>query len=285
LEMDWLAKQQRIGVTTTLKKIERNNPDNDILALASIIRDMSLAENPPTFPSLPALNMNNVRVLADDKVLFRSYFTKFQEVGADGTIAIARSNKTVSDINRAFRRDKYGKEDISLQVGEILLVTHNNYAYPLTNGDFVSVCEVGELSIVGNLQFQKIKIKALLSGTEFDMIISLDILYGNQNNFSEYQARSLMIDFNRRMKKKKIKPNSQKYKDKMMKDDILNCLRAKYGYAVTCHKAQGGEWNDVFLFLDKKMYGMSRPELFRWWYTAVTRAKRNLYLSNNWWIR
>ena len=47
----------------------------------------------------------------------------------------------------------------------------------------------------------------------------------------------------------------------MMSDDYLNCIQATYGYAVTCHKAQGGEWDDVFLFLDRKMYGMPQPEL------------------------
>ena len=69
-----------------------------------------------------------------------------------------------------------------------------------------------------------------------------------------------------------------------MKDNYLNCLQASFGYIVTCHKAQGGEWDDVFLFLDNKMYGMPKPELFRWWYTAVTRSKKQLNLENEWWI-
>nr|WP_236065480.1 ATP-binding domain-containing protein [Niastella soli] len=69
-----------------------------------------------------------------------------------------------------------------------------------------------------------------------------------------------------------------------MTDSYLNCLRAKFGYAVTCHKAQGGEWNEVFLFLEKSMYAMDHAELFRWWYTAVTRARKNLHLTNQWWI-
>jgi ATP-dependent exoDNAse (exonuclease V) alpha subunit len=67
-------------------------------------------------------------------------------------------------------------------------------------------------------------------------------------------------------------------------DPFLNCLRAKYGYAVTCHKAQGGEWDHVYLFLDRKMYGMKKPELFKWWYTAVTRTKKHLNLVDEWWI-
>jgi superfamily I DNA/RNA helicase len=86
------------------------------------------------------------------------------------------------------------------------------------------------------------------------------------------------------MRKKKIKPNSEVYMSELRKDPYLNCLKAKYGYAVTCHKAQGGEWDYVYLFLDKKMYGMKKPELFRWWYTAITRTRKQLHLTNEWWI-
>jgi hypothetical protein len=92
------------------------------------------------------------------------------------------------------------------------------------------------------------------------------------------------LDFSKRMKQKNIKVNSDEYKTKMMTDSYLNCLRAKYGYAVTCHKAQGGEWSEVFLFLEKSMYAMDQAELFRWWYTAVTRARKYLHLTNEWWI-
>ena len=94
-----------------------------------------------------------------------------------------------------------------------------------------------------------------------------------------------MVDYNRRMTRKAIKTNSEKYKSSMREDDFLNCLRCGFGYAVTCHKAQGGEWDNVFLFLENSMYGMPRSELCRWWYTAVTRARQELNLSNDWWIK
>ncbi|MCO5236641.1 MAG: ATP-binding domain-containing protein [Chitinophagaceae bacterium] len=74
-------------------------------------------------------------------------------------------------------------------------------------------------------------------------------------------------------------------KDKTIDTYILNSLRASYGYVVTCHKAQGGEWNHVYLFLDKKMYSfLNTDQLRRWWYTAITRTKEHLYLHDDWWI-
>ena len=103
-------------------------------------------------------------------------------------------------------------------------------------------------------------------------------------NFSTEQTKALMVDFHKRMRNKDIKANTRKYKEAMMEDDYLNRLRATYGYAVTCHKSQGGEWNEVFLFLENSMYSMPGQELCRWWYTAVTRAKKELSLVNEWWI-
>ena len=79
--------------------------------------------------------------------------------------------------------------------------------------------------------------------------------------------------------------NSGEYKKAMMEDDYINCLKATYGYAVTCHKSQGGEWKKVFLFLEKGMYGMKPLELFRWWYTSITRAKEELHIVDGWWIK
>lgn len=285
LDMDWLATQRRIALSFTLIKMERNAPENDVLVLANSIRNMGQRDDRPRYPKLPASYLNNVNIIPSDELLFKQYLQRFKETGADYTIAIARSNKMVNNINRAIRRELFGGIDLPLQKEDVLLVTHNNYAVPLTNGDFVIVQGIGDVDMRAGLQFQTIQIRALLSNEEHKILISLDILYGPENNFTKIQLKSLMIDFNRRMKQKGFKFNSEDYKDAMMSDPYLNCLRAKYGYAVTCHKAQGGEWNEVFLFLDSSMYGMPHQELFRWWYTAVTRARQQLFLARNWWIQ
>lgn len=284
LEMGWLARQQRTAVSVTLEKIERNDPNNDLLILAAAVRGLASEEYLPAYPKLPASNLNNVILHPSDEFLFQAYVNRFKEVGPDGAIAIARSNRMVSIINRAMRRDLFGDPDIPVQKNDVLLVIHNNYSFPLTNGDFVTMVNLGEMETQAGLHFQKVSIKTLLSDTEHDLLISLDILYGPETNFTKHQLKMLMVDFNRRMRKRDIIPNSDDYRDSMMRDPYLNCLRAKFGYAVTCHKAQGGEWNEVFLFLEKSMYAMNREELFRWWYTAITRSRKQLHLARNWWI-
>lgn len=284
LDLEWLSKQNRTAITLTLEKIERTEAGNDILVLASRIRNMANENYLTRYPKLPASNLNNVTLYDFDKELFNNYLTKLKELGPNGTIAIARSNRMVNVINKAVRRDLFGGLDLPLRKDDVLLVTHNNYAVPLANGDFVIGSQVGAIETKAGLHFQKVHIKALLSETEHEILISLDILYGGEINFTKEQSKSLMFDFNKSMKRKNIKLNSDEYKTEMMIDPYLNCLSAKYGYAVTCHKAQGGEWNEVFLFLENSMYAMDHAELFRWWYTAVTRARKCLHLTNQWWI-
>lgn len=284
LDMDWLAKNGRTAITITLSKIERNDPDNDILVLADAIRKMTLETGWEAFPKIPARNMNNITLYSSDKELFQKYTYMHREVGIHGAIAIARTNRTVHQINRALRRDIFNALDLPLQVNDVLLVVQNNYAVPLTNGDFVVVTNLGEMRTQANLCFLSIRVKALLSEQEYEILLSLDILNSVGINFRKDQQKASMVDFSRRMRKKKIKPNSDIYKTELRKDPYLNCLKAKYGYAVTCHKAQGGEWDHVYLFLDQKMYGLNKPDLFKWWYTAITRTRKQLNLVSEWWV-
>jgi ATP-dependent exoDNAse (exonuclease V) alpha subunit len=285
LDINWLNQNKRVAITCSLQKIERHNGDNGILSLSTRIRNMHNEPVATNYPKIPASNLNNVQIHSSQNKLLQKYIEKFKEAGARETIAIARSNRMVQDINTAVRRDLYDGLDMPLQVGDILLVIQNNYAVPLTNGDFVTVCGLGAIQTNSNLHFQSVRVKAMASDKDYELLLSLDILYNTgSTNFTEEQLKKLMIDFNFRMRNKGVRGNSEAYKDEMMKDAFLNCLKAKYGYAATCHKAQGGEWNNVFLFLEKGMYAMKQPELFRWWYTAVTRARQELNLSSDWWI-
>ena len=284
LNMDWLAAERRTAISFTLETIERNHADNDIPLLAMRIRQMLENNSWPLWPKIPASFRTHVKLHASREDLFQAYLDRFKQAGANGTLAIARSNATVQSINQDFRQALYGRDNMPLQVNDILLVNRNNYKAPFTNGDFVTVTSIGEIKVHSTFFFQKVKVQALNSEDEYELLLSLDLLNGPSAQFTKEQSRAMMIDFSNRMKKKKIKPNTPKYKEEMMKDPYLHCLQASYGYIVTCHKAQGGEWDEVFLFLDKKMYGMPKPELFRWWYTAVTRAKKQLNLERGWWV-
>jgi hypothetical protein len=94
-----------------------------------------------------------------------------------------------------------------------------------------------------------------------------------------------MIDFSQRTRNKGIKPKEEEFFSELMSDPYINSLRVNFGYAVTCHKAQGGEWDHVYLFLKPGMYVMGPQNLSKWWYTCVTRAKKQLYIVQDYWIK
>lgn len=285
LDMDWLAKQNRVAVSCSLQKIERVTAGNDILHLATAIRELSKQTEWERFPRIPATGLNNVKLHVNYQSLFAAYVKLYKAKGANETLAIARSNKAVQQINRDMRRELFGDAYMPLQIGEVLLVTQNNYTVPLSNGDFVAVRELGAFTTKAGMTFQKVKVRPVSSEIDFTLVLSLDAVNHTKGNLTEDQTRELMIDFGGRMNDKKMKPNSPAYLKAMRDDEYLGCLKATYGYAVTCHKAQGGEWNNVFLFLEKSMYGMNRLELCKWWYTSITRARQTLHLEQAWWIR
>ena len=164
------------------------------------------------------------------------------------------------------------------------MITQNNYMVPVTNGDFVTVVSVGlRIQHVG-INYIQVRIKVQLTGKEYDCLLCEEPLYNGKANLTQDQQRMLMIDFSRRMRQKKIRPKSPKFQLALKEDEYLNALKANFGYAVTCHKSQGGEWDHVYFFLNRGMYTMQYPGLSRWWYTGITRARERLYIVKDWWV-
>lgn len=285
LDQNWLNNHGRITVTATLDQIMRTNKDNDILQIAAEVRKKVGIKSSDRWIKLPAKNRNNCTVLPDGNTVFLEYYARFLQYGPQESIAIAPSNKSCNHLNKYFRLRLFSKNANLIEKEEVLMVTQNNYVVPLTNGDFVKVLEPGEIAAKAGLRFQNVRIQHLITNKEYEIKIALDPFANYAANLTTDQQRTLMIDFSRRMRRRGIKPKSSFYNEMMRIDPYLNSLRATYGYVVTCHKAQGGEWKDVFLFLDSKMYGyMNHDQLRRWWYTAITRTKEHLYLHNDWWI-
>lgn len=84
-------------------------------------------------------------------------------------------------------------------------------------------------------------------------------------------------------KKQKIQ-NTEEFKEGLQKDSYLNALRAVYGFALTCHKSQGGEWDYVYLDIPRYFPQEAKPYVYQWIYTAMTRAKKELYIVDDFWV-
>ena len=134
------------------------------------------------------------------------------------------------------------------------------------------------------LTFLKVSIKELFTQQVYSQLMIADVLYGNQTNITQPQQKELYIDFYFRMKDKGIKQKSSTFKQCMLTDPYLNALRAVFGYALTCHKAQGGEWDYVYLDIPRNVPALNKPYVYQWVYTAMTRAKKGLYIVDDFWV-
>lgn len=283
LSVDWMQKQGKLVENTALSEILRHKKDSGILKLATKIRELTNANNYPNYIKMPARNIDSVHI-NNFNIIQQEYLKSFDSNDLTKSIAICHSNNMCNQINMILRDKLFANARNEVQVGDVLMVTQNNYLVPLTNGDFVKVVDIGSKVNHMGLHFIQITVKADASGIEHQILMNLDCLYSNRANLRNDQQRLLMIDFSKKMRSARIKPKTDQYRNALQKDPYLNSLRANYGYAVTCQKSQGGEWNNVFLFLQKGMYVMDSYTLSRWWYTGVTRAKENLHLVDGWWI-
>ncbi len=266
-----------------LNQILRQKQDSEVLRLATQVRRMTGVPFKTKWVKLPARQGVQINLFSFDQIK-EKYIQSVTRQGTQHTIAISLSNVNCHQINQEVRKRLYGNAHESLKPGDLLMVTQNNYLVPLTNGDFVEVLQVGNQESVKGIQFVHVTVKARLSNKAYETMLCLDPLNSGQANLNAEQQRLLMIDFSQRMRSRRIRPKSELYFSAMQKDPWLNSLRANYGYAVTCHKSQGGEWEEVYFFLNKGMYVMSPSELTRWWYTGITRAKEKLHLVQDWWI-
>ncbi len=152
------------------------------------------------------------------------------------------------------------------------------------NGDLVIVQSVTTYGYRANLTFLNVSVRELFSNIEYSQLMIADVLYGNQTNLSQTQQGELFIDFYIRMKARGLTQRDPRFLHMMMEDPYLNALRAVFGYALTCHKAQGGEWEHVYLDISRSLPAQRKPYVYQWVYTAVTRAKEELFTVNDFWV-
>src|SRR5690554_95999 len=176
------------------------------------------------------------------------------------------------------------------------MINQNNYNFDieLYNGTMVKVIKASPDLIVrsnmssydqnGNpckvsLKFREVVISVPSSKgfQEVDCLIIDDFLYSESPQMKYEEQIALYIDF--KIRNPHLKPKTQSFTDALIKDSFFNALQVKYGYAITCHKAQGGEWDHVMVNLDLNI-GKHSEAFNRWLYTAVTRASKKLYLFN-----
>lgn len=266
-----------------LTEIMRQQKGNDLIQSAQRMRQ--LYANPPQvkWAKFPLKGYSNIHILSSQAELLQLYIDDVKKNGFNGATLLGFTNKQCNDLTRLIR-PSLGIWGSSISIGDLLLVTQNNYISGLMNGDLVVVKGLGSVEQRAGLHFQTVSVEELFTKRVYEQLLVLEVLYANETNLTQEQQRDLMLEFYYRMKDLGIRQKSKVFNQQMMKDPYLNALRTVYGYALTCHKAQGGEWDRVYLDIPRVFSLQAKPYVYQWMYTAMTRARQDLYVVNDFWL-
>ncbi len=268
---------------TELTEIIRQSAGNDIVVSAQKMRYLYQNPQPWKWAKFPFKGYRNIHVLDSHTELLRRYMADIRAHGYNYATILCDSNRQCQQLTEILR-PAFGIASMELSHNDLLLVTQNNYISGLMNGDLMVVEGTGLKERRAGLTFQHVKVKELVTGKTYSQLLITDIVYQNQTNLSQAQQKELFLDYYYRMKSRDIKQKSKEFKDGMMTDPYLNALRAVYGYALTCHKAQGGEWEHVYLDIPRNFASKGKPFVYQWIYTAMTRAEKELYVVDDFWV-
>ena len=235
---------------------------------------------------LPFRRYRDIRLHPNLESMLNDYVSKVKTSGLNSAVCICRSNKACSQLSEIIRR-KLGFNNYSIQVGDLLMVIQNNMSTGLMNGDMVTVEEMdAHTTTRAQLTFRQVKVKELFTGKTYTTLLIEEIAYQGRLNLDNRQQQALFIDFILRMREKGITQKHKKaFYDAMLKDPYLNALRCVFRYAITCHKSQGGEWDEVFVHVPRNITLNPTKETYQWIYTSMTRARKALHIIDDFYIK
>ena len=265
----------------TLTETARQQAFSGILANATWQRRAMRAEKIP-LPRIFTDDYDDVNVVTPED-LFEAIDTAYREDGVAQTIVITRSNRRAVDFNRAIRNEVLYNEEAVCQ-GELLMVAKNNYFWSrrvkglgfVANGDIVVVERVHGTETRYGMSFADVTLTLSDRDVSFDAKIMLDTL---QSDAAAVPAEKMRTLYEALMTDPDLFPLGMPFDERaraLRDNPYWNALQVKYAYAVTCHKAQGGQWKHVVVDMLSIAPEAVGVEFYRWLYTATTRARTTL---------
>ncbi|MBN1116099.1 MAG: AAA family ATPase [Bacteroidales bacterium] len=267
---------------TELTDVVRQSKSSGILESATILREKIASEDMslPLFSVKGYADIESITGMELLEMLNNSY----DKNGIDETLVVCRSNKRANAYNQGIRTQILWREE-EISAGDLLMVVKNNYYWLkefegadfIANGDIVEVLKVIRHKELYGFRFVRCRLRLVDFNIEIETEIILDALHS--------EAASLSYDDNKKLfyavmeDYADLKPKKKQY-DSVKSNEYFNALQVKYAYAVTCHKAQGGQWKHVFIDAGFLKDEMIDKEYLRWLYTAITRATEKVYLVN-----
>lgn len=267
-----------------LTEVVRQEKGNDIAVAAEGLRFLFYHPEPYQWAKFPLKGFSHIHLVSSQADLLQRYIDDIKNYGYSKATFITGTNRQCN-ILTSIIRPTLGIHQSTIKKGDLLLVTQNNLVSGLMNGDLVEITSVSDVVIrKAGMTFVPISVRELYTGKVYSQYIIADIIYSNMTNLTPDQQRELYIDFHIRMKAKGIHRNMKEYDDNLRKDEFLNALHAVFGYVLTCHKSQGGEWDNVYLDISRSFPLQRKPYVYQWVYTAMTRAKKDLYIVDDFFI-
>lgn len=286
LDADYLESNFSLGVSSyQLTQVVRQALVSGILRNASNIR-WAIAKGRICLPIFKTNGMADVKRLSQED-LEQTLWQEYRTHGVNEVVIITKSNKLANQINLYVRQRVLEKEN-TIDSGETIMAVKNNYFWTsqsgsdnfIANGDMLTVSRIFRYEDAHGFHFADIAVRfADYPDTqEIELTVMLDTLFNTAAALSGEDSQKLYDSILSSYSQKTN--NKTELRDLVKKDKYYNALQIKFANALTCHKAQGGAWHSVFL-----QQGFFQPEMldadyFRWLYTAVTRAKKQLYLIN-----
>lgn len=275
LSATYLRKLGLMVTEHSLTEVVRQEAESGILWNATQIRRLLLQPQLLFLKEMPDVHRvdgsNFVGCLEDS----------YRSVGMDETLIITRSNKKAFMYANGIRGRVLYREE-RLENADWLMVVKNNYFYGMdygieliANGDMAEVVRLRKSHCMYDMQFVQATIRLVDYDAEIDVLLLEDSLQCESP--AELQALQKQLFLAVEQDYAQIKNKRERYK-KMRQDEHLNALMVRMAYAVTCHKAQGGQWKHVYVDMGPIAKENWDAGFMRWLYTAVTRATEKLYL-------
>ena len=267
-------------ISKELTEVVRQKKESLILENATRLRKKISVDN-HYYPKF--LTNSEVVRISTGEDLQEALECAYSNEGLNNTTILCRSNKRANQYNQQVRvKIRWQENEISS--GDKLMIVRNNYFWLdensnagfIANGDIVEVIKIKDVIERYGFRFAKAVIKMTDYGNEkkLDVILLLDTLISEKPalTYEQYQQlyREVGLDY------KGEKDINKKIKENM----FFNALQVKFAYAITCHKSQGGQWDNVFVDIGYFTSDMLDKSFLRWLYTAFTRANKKLYLIN-----
>ncbi|HRW12524.1 MAG TPA: AAA family ATPase [Syntrophomonas sp.] len=282
MDADYLERTYHRKVTMVgLTEVKRQEGFGGIITNATQLREkLNSGTLPPV--SLKISGFDDIMPSVNIWKAVKDYSVEILNQGFESEIFISYSNGGAHYLNSEIRRNIYKNPDTPLQADEWLMVIQNNYQTGYNNGQHLRLLNWnnnGEK--VGNISLVDAEVEDPQTGISKSVKLVYDLLFRKDPNLTLDEEKEFTKDFAIRMRHMGIKPGTDSFLVRLISDKRLNALRVKFGYAITCHKAQGGEWDKVYMNIEPALEKMPRDLQYRWLYTAITRAASYLVVPNH----